>query len=154
MGMKSNQDRSKEIAQLVRTWIEERDIQGDHAKWIQTSGPTALKGVKRKELAATLGTSKTALNENESSAELRNAEFRWCRDYLNRQETSKAASAELRRTREGEKRAQRRASSLEDDNSGLKAENRILRSRLARWEAVEKVLLETGRAPRGTFCEE
>lgn len=152
--MKSNQDRSKEIAQLVRTWIGDRDAQGDYAKWIQTSGPTAFKGVKRKALAEALGVSKTTLNENESSVELRNAEFRWCYDYLKKQESSKAGNAELRRSREGEKRAKKWASSLEVNNSELIAENRILRSRLAKWEAVEKVLLETGRAPRGAFSDD
>lgn len=152
--MQSNQERSKEIGQLVRDWIKQRDAQGDYAEWIQTVGPTAYKGVKRKALAGALGVSPTTLNNNESTVELRNAEFRWCHDYLKKQETSKSTSAELKLTREGEKRAQKRASSLEGNYSELKEENRILRSRLGKWEAVEKVLLETGRAPRRAFSEE
>jgi hypothetical protein len=154
MGVKSNQERSKEIAKLIRDWIAERDTDGYYGEWVQTTGPTAFKGVKRAELAAALGVSTTSLNVNEASAELRNAEFRWCRDYLQKQETSKAASAELRRARDGEKRAQKRASSLEGNSSELKTENRILRARLAKWEAIEKVLLETARAPRGAFTDE
>jgi hypothetical protein len=154
VGTRSNQDRSKEIAQLVRNWIAEREAHGDYPEWIQTSGPTALKGVKRKELAEALGVSKTSLNENESSAELRNAEFRWCWEYREKQETSKAANAELKRARSGEKNAQKRASSLEGDNSALKAENRLLRNRLAKWEAIDRVLQETARAPRMPYTEE
>jgi hypothetical protein len=154
MGVKSNQERSKEIAKLIRDWIAERDTDGDYDKWVQTAGPTAFKGVKRKELAAALGVSTTSLNVNEANQELRNAEFRWCRDYLQKQDDSKAASAELRRARDGAKRAQKRANSLEGNNSELKAENRILRARLAKWETVEKVLLETARAPRVAFTDE
>jgi hypothetical protein len=154
MGIKSNQDRSKEIAQLIRDWITERDANSDYAGWIQMSGPTAYKGVKRKELAALLSVSKTSLNENESSAELRNAEFRWCWEYRKNQETSKAANAELKRAKNGEKNAQKRASLLEGDSLALKAENRLLRNRLAKWEAIERVLQETARAPRMPFTEE
>lgn len=154
MGMKSNQERSKEIARLIRDWIAERDSQGDYGEWIQTTGPTAFKGIKRKSLAVALGVSTTSLNVNEARVELRNAEFRWCRDHIQKKETPKAASAELRRPLDGKKRAQKRESSLVGNNSELKIENRILRARLAKWEAVEKILLETGRAPRGTFTDE
>lgn len=152
--MKSNQDRSKEIARRVRIWIRDRDAQGDSSEWIQTSGPTAFKGVKRKKLAETLGVSTTTLNENVSSVELRNAEFRWCQDYLRKQETSNSASSELKRTREGKMLLPVRDNAHKDNNSELKAENLILRSRLAKWEAFEKVLLDTGRAPRGAFSED
>jgi len=152
--MTSNQDRSKEIVELVRAWILGRDEKRDYESWIQTVGPTAFKGVKRKELASKLNVSTTALNENESSHDLKAAEYRWCQDYLQKLETSKSANAELRRARDGEKRAKRQVGSLEGNNSELKAENRILRARLAKWEAIDKVLQETARAPRGAFTEE
>jgi len=154
MGIKSNQQRSKEIALLIRNWIEERDSRKDYADWIQTSGPTAFKGVRRKDLAAALGVSTSSLNENESSVELRNAEFRWCRNHVQQQKTSKASSAKLGLARAGDQRAKEQASSMEGNSSELKAENRILRSRLAKWEAVEKVLMENARAPRRAFTEE
>lgn len=152
--MKSNQERSKEIAQLIRNWIKERDKKNDWEPWIQTSGPTAYKGVQRRDLAEKLGVSKTSLNDNEASEELRNAEFRWCTKYREKLETSQATSAELRRARDGEKRAQKRASSLDGKNSELLAENRILRSRLAKHEAIESVLMETARVPRAPFVTE
>jgi hypothetical protein len=152
--MISNQDRSKEIAHAIRNWISERDEKGDWGSWIQTVGPKAYRGVKRSELAAKLEVSKTSLNENEAADELRNAEIRWCTEFRKKEETSQAASAELRRARDSDKWAQKRAISLEGTDSELKAENRVLRSRLARYEAIEKVLIDTARAPREAFTTE
>jgi len=152
--MTSKQDRSKEIAKQVRDWIRDRDERGDFDSWIQTVGPTAFRGVKRNKLATNLNVSTTALNENESSHELRAAEYRWCRDYLQRLETSKSANADLSSARDGDKRSRRCVSSFESTNSELKTENRILRTRLAKWEAIEKLLQETARAPRGSSKDE
>lgn len=152
--MISNQDRAKQIADLVRAWIRERDKKLDYEPWIQTVGPTAFKGVKRKELASKLNVSTTTLNMNESRHDLKAAEYRWCQNYLQKLETSKSANAEVHEAKNGQKRTQRPVTPLEGNTSVLKAENRILRSKLAKWEAIENVLQETARAPRAAFTDE
>lgn len=149
--MESNQERSKEITRIVRKWIEQRDQKNDWEPWIQTSGSTAYKGIKRKALAEKLGVSTSTLNNNEIAVELRNAEFRWCTAYRQSLDNAPMTAAKVRPTQKGAKRAQPFASSLNNQTSELQAENKILRSRLAKYEAIEKLLMETARAPRQAF---
>lgn len=146
--VQANIERAKEIAHNIRAWIAERDTQRDFYDWIQTTGPKALKGVKRKELAKLLGISTSTLNANEAAAELKNAEYRWTATYVSKDVDSKAIKAETQREINAEKRAKSKASKLEGENTALQVENRLLRSRLRQYEAIDELLLKTARAPR------
>lgn len=150
----SNQEKSNITAEAIREFIRERDELKDYADWIQKVGPTAGKGIQRKRLADLLGVSTSTLNANRAAVELQNAEARWC-GALNKdsEETSKAKRAELDRARTAEKRAKGKAGELEGSNITLKAENRLLRSRLGQYEAIDQLLMEAARAPRKPMLE-
>lgn len=149
----ANIKRGREIAQDIRSWIDERNTAGDIDNWIQTTGPKAFKGIKRKELAKLLGISTSTLNVNEAAAELRNAEYLWSMAYLQKDVDSKSATAEKHREKKLEKRSNSKAKKLEAENIVLKAENRLLRARLIKYEAIDDLLKRTARVPRSRYEE-
>lgn len=144
----SNNERGREIARNIRSFIAERDALDDLDVWMQTTGPKANKGVQRKKLAEQLGISTSTLNANEAANELKIAEARWASAFARKQADSQAVKSETERARAAEKRVRKRASRLEGDNTALQAENRLLRARLRKYEAVEELLQKTARAPR------
>lgn len=140
---KSNISRAKDIANSIRVWIAERDTKLDFYNWIQTAGPKAFKGVKRKELARLLGVSTSTLNVNEASAELRNAEYRWVSAYHTRNEAEAKNVKDNLSSKVGyQKRAESKINKLEDDIAVLKMENRLLRSLLQKYETDDELQLD------------
>jgi len=146
--MTSKQAKGQKITEAIHKFIEDRDNLNDSADWIQKKGPKANKGVKREEVAQLIGCSKTALNENTAGEDLKEAEARWCAEYVKQQKSSQSTRAELERSRSAEKKAKRKVSSLSDENSVLMAENRLLRAALAKHENVQMLLMKNGRAPK------
>ena len=138
--MASGRELSKEYAVRVKAWIAERDTAQDYLDY-ERGGK-----VNRAELCAELDFGRSVVSQNPLVREsLREAERRW---YDPRKTSRQAHEAARERAESKASRTNRELSNALDEAAKLKAENALLRKRLAKYEALEEILIETGRMPR------
>lgn len=138
--MANGRELAQEYAQRVTAWIAEREQQNDYAEY-ERAGK-----VNRAALCAELDFGRSVLAQNPAVKEaLVAAERRW---FSRDEETRASHEAARERAEKATATASQAATKLQDDVARLKAENLLLRKRLAKYEVLQQVLSETGRAPR------
>ena len=138
--MASGRELAKDYAARVQAWVAERDAAHDYLEY-ERGGK-----VNRAELCAELDFGRSVVSQNPTVREcLREAESRW---YGPRETSSRAHDAARERAESKSNRSLHELSKTLDDVAKLKAENALLRKRLKKYEALEEILIETGRIPR------
>jgi len=137
--MANGRELAQEYVQRVTAWIAEREQQNDYAEY-ERAGK-----VNRAALCAELDFGRSVLAQNPVVKEaLTEAERRW---FGGDEETKAGHEAARVRAERSAAPVSQTASKLQDDVARLKAENQLLRKRLAKYEILAEVLAETGRMP-------
>lgn len=138
--MASGRILAKVYAARVRQWIAERDALGDYGEYERS------RRVDRSALCSELDFGRSVVAQNPAVREsLAVAEARW---YAREAESPAAQRAARERAEARSGGLQRELDRTRDQVARLAAENSALRRRLARHEALEEILVETGRLPR------
>jgi len=131
---------AKDYSDRVVTWVAEREEKKDWAEY-ERAGK-----INRAVLCAELDFGRSVVSQNPAvKIALREAEGRW---FTDREETKAGHEAARERSEKAAATVSQAASKLRDEVALLKAENQLLRKRLAQYEVLAEVLAETGRAPR------
>ena len=137
--MASGRDVARLYADRVRQWIAERDGLQDFMEY-ERGGK-----VNRAALCAELDFGRSVVSQNPAVRRaLSMAEERWYGSRI----SALAGDAARERAERRSTRVQRALGNAREQIAGLKAENVLLRQRLGKYEALEEILVETGRLPR------
>ena len=138
--MASGRHLAKQYAERVNRWVAERDAKQDYLEY-ERGGR-----VNRAALCAELDFGRSVVSQNPAVREaLNDAERRW---YGTSAPTPAAHAAARDRAENKSMRTSRELSSAQDQVARLTAENALLRKRLKKYEALDEILIETGRMPR------
>lgn len=138
--MASGKKLAKEYSDRVEKWIAEREQQKDWAEY-ERAGK-----INRAVLCDELDFSRSVFSQNPAvKRALAQSEERW---FGLREETKAGHEAARERSEKAAATVSQAASKLRDEVALLKAENQLLRKRLAHYEVLAEVLAETGRIPR------
>jgi len=138
--MTSGKKLAKEYSERVEKWIAEREQQKDWAEYKRAGK------INRAVLCAELDFSRSVFSQNPAvKTALVQAEERW---FGLRDVTKAGHEAARERSEKAAATVSQAASKLRDEVALLKAENQLLRKRLAQYEVLAEVLAETGRTPR------
>lgn len=137
--MVSGRDVGRLYADRVRQWIAERDGLQDFMEY-ERGGK-----VNRAALCTELDFGRSVVSQNPAVRQaLGAAEQRWYGPGL----SARASDAARERAERQSTRVQRELGNAREQIAKLKAENVLLRERLGKYEALEEILVETGRLPR------